>query len=90
MISIAHPSEPSSAIRAKNLSGGPLPLRSLADPAERTDSNDEYRDRMRVNLFAAIVLVVLMGVGIWLVNIMVDSQKARGCYSSGEHTCSLI
>jgi hypothetical protein len=51
---------------------------------------DDYAQRMRVNLFAAIALIALVGVGIWLANTMVSSEKAHGCYTSGEHTCSLI
>jgi hypothetical protein len=63
----------------------PLEMRS----APNEDAED-YRQRMRVNLFAAIALVTLVGVGIWLANAMVATDKAHGCYTSGEHTCSLI
>jgi hypothetical protein len=64
--------------------------RPVADLVGTPESADEYRVRMRLNMVAAIVLVALVGCGIWLANTMVASEKAQGCYSSGEHTCSLI
>jgi hypothetical protein len=54
------------------------------------ENDDDFRDRMRVNLFAAIALIALTLFGVWLANTMVRTQKAQGCYSSGERTCSLI
>ena len=89
MISLVHSSEPSRRIHAESLSDGTRAPRPLADPVSQ-DRDDEYRHRMLVNLLAAMVLVALMGAGLWLVNTMVESQKAQGCYTSGERTCSLI
>jgi hypothetical protein len=51
---------------------------------------DAYRHRMRVNFFAAGLLIVLMGVGMCIANAMVDTQKAHGCYTSGQRSCPLI
>jgi hypothetical protein len=45
---------------------------------------------MRVNLFAAAALIALIGVGIYIVDAMVETQKAHGCYTSGQRSCSLI
>jgi hypothetical protein len=57
-------------------------LKIVADLEE-----DAYRHRMWVNFFAAGLLIVLMGVGMWIANAMVDSQKAHGCYTSGQSSC---
>ena len=51
---------------------------------------DAYRHRMRVNFFAAGFLIILMGAGMFIANAMVDTQKAHGCYTSGQRSCSLI
>ena len=64
--------------------------RQRPDPRKTREGEDDYAERMRLNLFAAIALIALVGAGIWLANVMVSSEKAHGCYSSGEHTCSLI
>jgi hypothetical protein len=51
---------------------------------------DAYRHRMRVNFFAAGFLIILIGVGMFIANAMVDTQKAHGCYTSGQRSCPLI
>jgi hypothetical protein len=89
MISIVPVSEASPGIGAKSPSNARMPGK-VADLAGAPESEDEYRQRIRANLLAAAVLVVLVGAGIWLANAMVATEKAHGCYSSGEHTCSLI
>jgi hypothetical protein len=33
---------------------------------------------------------VVMAAGMWIADTMVDTQKAHGCYSSGQRFCSLI
>jgi hypothetical protein len=89
MLSIAPVSQASPGIGAESWSDARAPRR-VADPVGAPESDAEYRQRMRANLLAAAVLVVLVGAGIWLANAMVAAEKAHGCYSSGEHTCSLI
>jgi hypothetical protein len=54
------------------------------------EDDDGYRHRMRMNLLAVAAVAVVMGAGIWIVDAMVDTQKAHGCYSSGQRFCSLI
>jgi hypothetical protein len=56
---------------------------------EGAESAAAYRHRMRVNFFAAGLLILLMGAGMWIADAMVDTQKAHGCYASGQR-CSLI
>ena len=55
-----------------------------------TAASEEDRQRGRVNLFAAIAVVLLIAAGWWLVNSFVESQKVQGCYASGTRYCSLI
>lgn len=50
----------------------------------------EFLHRMKVNCFAAAVLIALLSFGIWLADEMVATQKVQGCYASGYHSCSLI
>jgi len=69
--------------------GGDLAGRA-AKFEQESEGDDGYRHRMRMNLLAAAVVVVLMGVGMWIVDAMVDTQRAHGCYTSGQRYCSLI
>lgn len=67
------------------------PLRSVASQvAPRNEDRDEFQQRMKMNCFAAVVIIVLLILGFWLVDAMVDVQKTQGCYASGAHSCSLI
>ena len=54
-----------------------------------SDENFE-RDRRSANIFLLVGAVVLIGVGIWLVNAMVDARRADECMSSGRRNCSPI
>lgn len=45
---------------------------------------------MRVNFAAAIVLVGLVIIGIWLADALVAANKLEGCYAPGVQRCSLI
>jgi hypothetical protein len=82
MISVAHPSDesfvPDHGAAARTAE------------AERAREDQEFRQRMRLNLVAAVALIALTLFGVWLANAMVASEKTHGCYVSGEHTCSLI
>jgi len=53
-------------------------------------AREEDRQRGRVNLFAAIAVVLLITAGWWLVSSFVETQKVQGCYASGTRYCSLI
>jgi hypothetical protein len=69
------------------------PQRSAGVRAEfeqESGGDDGYRHRMRMNLLAVAVVAVLMGAGIWIADAMVATQKAHGCYTSGQRFCSLI
>jgi hypothetical protein len=49
---------------------------------------DEERHRNRVNLLGAIVAVLLIAAGWWIVNSLAGTQKAQSCYGTGTY-CSL-
>jgi hypothetical protein len=85
MISIAPFSEERSGVQAED---DAVRVRNVADSEDRPESEDDHR--MRVNLFAAVAIILLITVGVWLANALVETQRAQGCYSSGARTCSLI
>jgi len=49
--------------------------------------DDEERDRRTANIFLAVFGVVVIGLGIWLVNTMVDQKKMDDCLAQGRRNC---
>ena len=50
----------------------------------------EARDRRAANIFLLVAGVVLVGIGVWLANALVDARRADDCMSSGRRNCSPI
>jgi hypothetical protein len=50
----------------------------------------EARDRRAANIFLLVAALVLVGIGIWLANAMVDARRADECMSSGRRNCAPI
>ena len=48
---------------------------------------EEARDRRAANVFLLCAGVVLVGVGIWLANAMIEARRADDCLSSGRRNC---
>jgi hypothetical protein len=62
----------------------PDPLEKPPTPAE------EARDRRAANIFLLVAAIVLVGVGVWLANAMIDARRADDCLSSGRRNCNPI
>ena len=54
-----------------------------------TDDEDE-RDRRAFNIFLLVAAVIFIGIGVWLVNAMVDSRKTEECFESGRRNCNPV
>ena len=57
---------------------------------ERGDANDDYRQRMTMNMLALVVTLVLMVCGIWLTGKLVEIRNLQDCFLSGRSNCSPI
>jgi hypothetical protein len=55
----------------------------------RTPEQDA-RDRRAANLFLLAAAAILVGVGVWLANALVDARKADECIAMGRRNCSPI
>ena len=53
-------------------------------------NKEDERDRKAANIFLLCAAVVLVGVGIWLANAMVEARKTDNCLSSGRRNCAPI
>ena len=65
----------------------PSPVQNL-EKFERTDGEDDYRHRMTMNALAAVVIVLLIGGGIWIANSMAMIRKNQDCVLSGKRNCN--
>jgi hypothetical protein len=52
--------------------------------------DDDFSHRMITNLIAAVVIVVLVGCGLWLIDTMVQLRKKQDCLLSGRRNCAPI
>jgi hypothetical protein len=50
----------------------------------------EARDRRAANIFLLVAGAILVGIGIWLANGMIEARRADDCMSSGRRNCSPI
>lgn len=46
-------------------------------------------ERRRTNIYLALFAVLVIGIGYWLINALVDARKADECLSSGRRNCAL-
>jgi hypothetical protein len=61
------------------------------DPLEKPPTpEEEARDRRAANIFLLVAGVVLVGIGVWLANAMIDARRADDCMSSGRRNCNPI
>ena len=56
-----------------------------SDPHHESES-----DRRLANIVLAAGFLILVGIGIWLANAMIDARKADECMSSGRRNCNPI
>jgi hypothetical protein len=68
---------------------GPTPVQDLAK-YEQGKGTDDYRHRMFVNLAAFIVVIALIGAGLWLADTMARMRKNQDCVLSGRRGCTPI
>jgi hypothetical protein len=51
---------------------------------------DDERDRKVTNIFLLVFFVVVVGIGIWLVNALVDQRNIDNCLAQGRRNCAPI
>jgi hypothetical protein len=65
------------------------PIDDLAQ-YEREDINVNYPRRMLMNVIAAGIVVILIGLGIWIADTISDMQKSQDCVLQGRLNCAPI
>jgi hypothetical protein len=57
---------------------------------ERTETPDDYRHRMMMNLLTLAVALVLIGCGLWLTSKIVENRNLQDCFLTGRRNCAPI
>jgi hypothetical protein len=67
----------------------PGPVPDLAK-FERTNTGDDYRHRMIVNVLGFLVVIGLVVAGLWLVDKIAEVRRQQDCYLMGQRNCAPI
>jgi hypothetical protein len=57
---------------------------------ERTETNDDYRHRMTMNLLTLVFAIMLIAGGVWLTTKLVENRNLQDCFLSGRRNCAPI
>jgi hypothetical protein len=59
-------------------------------PEKPPTPEQEERDRRAANIFLLCAAAALIGIGVWLVNAMLDARRADECMAQGRRNCAPI
>jgi hypothetical protein len=68
----------------------PSPVENLRNYAHRNVEAEDHRHRMIANGLAMIILVLLIGCGIWLADAIIRIRDSEDCALSGRTNCAPI
>ena len=57
---------------------------------ERSDGEDDYRHRMRMNALAIVAAILLVFAGVWLAIRISEMVAVQDCVLSGQRNCAPI
>ena len=69
--------------------GGAEPVDDLA-AFEEEDGHIDYRHRMLMNVFAVVIVSILITAGVWIADTIAAMQKAQDCALQGRQNCAPI
>jgi hypothetical protein len=68
---------------------GAEPVDDLA-AFEEEDGHIDYRHRMLMNVFAVVIVSILITAGVWIADTIAAMQKAQDCALQGRQNCAPI
>jgi hypothetical protein len=60
------------------------------DPEQPRTPDEEERDRRTANIFLLCAAATLIGIGVWLVDAMLEARRADECMTQGRRNCAPI
>jgi hypothetical protein len=61
-----------------------------ADRIQPPAPDEDARDRRAANIFLLVVAAVLVGVGVWLADRLIEARRADECLAAGRRNCNPI
>jgi hypothetical protein len=71
-------------------SSGPSPVEGLEKYSREREDGDDYRNRMRANIAAILLVGILIWCGYWLFNTLAELRKVQDCILTGRTNCAPI
>ena len=62
----------------------------MSEHAPHGDDEEDEGDRRLTNIVIAIVLVAIIGAGVWLVNALLEQRRIDDCLAQGRRNCAPI
>jgi hypothetical protein len=69
---------------------GPSPVEGLEKYSREHEDGDDYRNRMRANIAAIVLVGLLIWCGYWLFNTLAEMRKVQDCILTGRTNCAPI
>jgi hypothetical protein len=66
------------------------PVEDLAKYSREREDGDDYRQRMRANIAAIVLVALLIWCGFWLFNTLADLRQVQDCILTGRTNCAPI
>ena len=79
-----------SNLSRQNMQPDDAAVRDLSKFTKSGNESDDFSHRMKMNALAGIVLVALVGGGLWIVDVMAQMRKDHDCALSGRRNCTQI
>ena len=71
-------------------SSSPSPVEGLEKYSREREDSDDYRNRMRANIAAIVLVGLLIWCGYWLFNTLAEMRKVQDCILTGRTNCAPI
>jgi hypothetical protein len=59
-------------------------------PEQPPSPEQEARERRTATIFLLVAGALLIGIGVWLVNALIDARRADDCIAAGRRNCNPI
>ncbi|MFO1098075.1 MAG: hypothetical protein U1E81_07310 [Xanthobacteraceae bacterium] len=62
----------------------------MSDNAPRDDDEEDEGERRTTNIVIGIFVVAVIGIGIWLVNALLEQRRLDDCAAQGRRSCAAV